>query len=184
MANVITAVVTTDFLKFLPKYLGGIETLQIATSFKIGEGGWIDEGSGRVPRTPDASLRMLSGATDDDGNFLQDIDVIVDPTRPAAEQRYPAASLGWVERSFVTTDLVFQAPSTLRCRCFLETTAFTGGETPPGGLPAELYEIGIFTVHPADPTEQLMIAYGTFPQELKDSGQEMENIVMITFAGS
>lgn len=184
MVNVITAVVTQDALKFWPSMFGSLATFKPIITFKVGEGGWIDEGAGRVPRTPDPTLRRLSGPVDSFGNFLQDLDAVVDPTRPAELQRYLPADIGVFEKTLDASDLVFQPPSSLRVRCFLDLVDFTI-PPPPGGLPAEMYEIGLFTDHPDLPgAEKLMVAYGTFPEELKDGARQMENIVLVTFGGS
>lgn len=184
MAGVIIARITTDALKFLPQMWGGLIPREEPITFKIGEGGWIDTGAGKVPRIPDPDLRRLAGPTDASGSFLQDLDAIVDVDRGVVSQpqRYGTEERFVFEKTFVTSDISFQAPSTLRLRCFLDL-----GEANDDGFTndPEFWEIGIFTDHPDNPgVDKLMIAYGTFPQEIKDASVRLENLVLITMSNS
>lgn len=182
---VIVGVATEDARKYIPQFLGrlyGISetTTNVATpawnplirTFKIGEGGWVDPGSGAVPRTPDDTLRRESAP------LIQDLDAIVDPTRPLIDQRYPADSLFTFEKDLDDTDFSFEAPSTLRITCLLD---FGEANDDGFGNDPEFWEIGIFCDHPEEAGEQLMIGYATFPKETKNVSKQIENLVRITF---
>ena len=78
---VIPAEVTDDARVYLPQMWGGLVTFKEINLFKVGIGGWIDPGTGAERRTPVSDLRRLD-------NGLQDIDIIVDPTRAVLDQRY------------------------------------------------------------------------------------------------
>ncbi len=174
MANVIIAQVTTDALKLWPQMFIGLQPFKLVTSFKIGEGGWVDQGSGPTPRLPDPNLRRFD-------NQIQDLDAIVDPTRPPNAFRYPTDSLFTFSKAFVPGDFAFQAPSAFRCRCFLDLPE--ANDDGFGNNP-NFYEIGLFTDHPVFPGSQsLMVAYGTFPLEVKTPGRQLENIVVVYWSG-
>ena len=181
---IIPGVVTDDARLYWPQILGGIFSPNVVTTvgssewdpriktFKVGEGGWIDPGSGAVPRTPDPGLRRLSAP------LIQDIDAIVDPTRAVMDQRYPADSLGTFEKALIVADFTFEAPTTIRVRCLLDFAEFNDDGL---GNDPEMFEIGIFTDHPVEAGEKLMIAYATFPKQLKDVTKQIENVVRIVF---
>lgn len=182
MATILAAV-TNDARKYWPQFFGwllGISTNNPSTppnwnpllrGFKVGEGGWVDPGTGPVPRTPDASLRRLD-------NNIQDIDCVVDTTRAPANQRYPSDSLANFYKAFVLSDFTYVAPSTIQMRCFLDFTEFNddGYSNYP-----EIWEIGVFSDHPTVAGQKLMIAYGTFPKEIKDPTKQIEHYVQLVF---
>ena len=168
---VIPAVVTEDAKVFLPQMLGGLVTFKVIVSFKVGEGGWIDPGTGKEPRDPESDLRRLD-------NGLQDIDAIVDPTRAGVDQRYPSDSRGSFEKSLVLSDMSFVSPNKLEIRCLLDLADFNDDGN---GNNPEIWEIGVFTDHPTVGGQKLMMAYGTFPQQVKTSGAPILNIVRIVF---
>lgn len=186
---VIPGVVTDDGRQFFAKFLGAQTGFTPATStivgtqwdprikfFKMGEGGWIDPGTGRVPRTADPALRRLSSP------LIQDLDAAVDTTRAAIDQRYPADSRFTFEKALTVADLTFESPSTLRVRCLLD---FAEANVDSFLTEPRFFEIGIFTDHPTisglASDQGLMLAYATFPEEAKNSGKQLENIVRITF---
>lgn len=191
MALIIPAVVTEDARKYWPQFFGGLmgapSTVTMPGSppaqwdprikfFKVGEGGWFDPGSGKVPRTPDPALRRLMFP------FIQDIDIEVDPTRPLALRRYPApAPTPYFKKSLVSTDFTFETPTSIRISCLLEFGDYNDDGT---GFP-KIWEIGLFTDHPElvapGPDQGLMIAYGTFVEESKDPTKQIENVVRIVF---
>lgn len=196
----ILAVVTEDARKYWPWFLGGYGAPSTTTaplpgpaygtwnpqlfSFKVGEGGWIDPGTGAERRTPVNNLRCVSGPL----NGLQDIDAIVDPTRAAIDQRYTATTgWSWFEKAFVSTDFTYVSPSILEVRCFLDFGDFNLDT--PGGNPPEIWEIGLFSDHPLyarDPVgtvgaKRLMVAYGTIPKEIKDATKQILHTVRIVF---
>ena len=127
---VIPGVVTDDARLYLPQLLGGIYIPESVTNvgasewdcriktFKVGEGGWIDPGSGAVPRTPATDLRRVSAP------LIQDLDCVVDTTRNPIDQRYPSDSLATFEKSLTGADFLFEAPTTIRVRCLLDFAEF------------------------------------------------------------
>jgi hypothetical protein len=181
---IIPAKVTEDARKYWPQFFGGLlgnpstTTLvgiswnPILKTFKVGEGGWIDPGPGRVRRDPpEDNLRRLD-------NSIQDIDAIVDPTRPLINQRYVAVDRGNFEKALVGSDFLFETPTTLRIRCFLDFAEFNNDGF---GNDPEIWEIGVFSDHPTVAGQKLMVAYGTFPKETKNITKQLENIVRIVF---
>lgn len=179
----ITAVVTEDARKYWSQFFGlllgspsvtttvGVSWNPSIKTFKVGEGGWIDPGSGRVRRTPEDNLRRID-------NNIQDIDAIVDSTRAAPDQRYPSPDdRAFFEKSLVPSDFTYEAPSTLRVRCFLDFADFNIDGF--GNFP-EIWEIGLFSDHPTAIGQKLMVAYGTFPMEIKDGASPVENVVRIS----
>ncbi len=179
----IPAKVTEDARKYWPQFFGGLLGVPststvvgvswnpLPQTFKVGEGGWIDPGSGRVRRDPpEDNLRRLD-------NNIQDIDAVVDPTRAVMSQRYAATERASFEKALAPGDFFFEAPSVLRVRCLLDTSEFNDdgfGNNP------EIWEIGLFSDHPTVPGQKLMVAYGTFPKETKN-GQQIENVVRVIF---
>jgi hypothetical protein len=173
----VPAVVTDDARQYWAQYLAGLYAGQLNTllpliSFKVGEGGWVDPGTGPVPRIPDPTLRRLD-------NLIQDLDAIVDPTRPLISQRYPVNSRANFEKLLLPADISFESPSTVKAECLLDFGDFNDdgfGNSP------EIWEIGVFTDHPLFPgAQKLMLAYGTFPMQLKDASRQLLNVVRIIF---
>lgn len=187
---IVTAVITKDAREFWAKLFGGLlgdpsTTTNPATPeydhrikfFKIGEGGFVDPGTGEVPRVPDGALRRLSTP------LIQDIDAVVDATRPVLDQRYALDQRGKFQKTLSPSDFTFESPSTLRVRCFLDFGEFNNdgfGNSP------RMWEIGLFADHPTETglavDEGLMVAYGTFPLEVKTGAIQIENIVRIVLA--
>ena len=144
--------------ELFPKMLGGLLPMQTVSYFKVGEGGWIDPGSGKVRRTPSAAFT--------------DLDAVLDVSRPLIDKRYPADSLATFQKLFVGGDLTFVAPTTLRCRCFLDFGEFNNdgfGNSP------EIWEVGIFD------TDDNMLGYGTVVLQLKDITKQVENFFRFVF---
>jgi hypothetical protein len=188
---IIPAVVTDDARKYWPQFLGGILGTPGSTTvpgtppttwdprfkfFKVGEGGWVDPGGGKVRRTPVSTLRRLSAP------LIQDIDAAVDPTRAAPDQRYLSSERVTFKKDLVFSDVSFIAPSTIQIECLLDFSEFNDdgfGNSP------EMYEIGIFSDHPEEgglaSDQGLMVAYGTFPVEVKDVTKQILNLVRIIF---
>lgn len=178
---IIQAVVTEDALKLWPQVFIGTKALKTISHFKIGEGGWIDTGSGKVPRTPVSTLRRLD-------NSIQDLDAVVDPTRAAIDQRYipqgTEDSRFVFSKALTASDFTFQAPSSFRVRCFMNNAEGALDNGAPAANP-EYWEIGLFSDHPDFPgIHQLMVAYGTMPREIKTASRSLENIVVVTFSGT
>jgi len=157
MAEII-GVVTDVARALFPQQLQGTVGFNAVSYFKIGEGGWIDPGGGKVPRTPDATLT--------------DLDAIIDAGRVPSAQRYSADSRAVFQKAFVGSDLVYIAPTTLRCRCFLDFGEFNDdgfGNSP------ELWEIALY-----DAADNMLV-YGTFPLQLKDITKQLEDFIRIIF---
>ena len=180
---VILGVVTEDCRKYWPQFFGtllgisdGVTTQvpqawnPLITHFKMGEGGWVDPGSGKVPRTPDPTLRRESAP------LIQDLDAAVDLTRGVP--RYPSDSQFVFEKVLTISDFSFDGPSTIRITCLLD---FTEANDDGFSNSPEFWEIGFFSDHPLEPGEKLMVAYGTFPMEIKDGSKQLENVVRIVF---
>jgi len=166
---VIAAQITDDARVYLPQMWGGLVTHKTISMFRIGEGGWIDPGTGKERRTPVSNLRRLD-------NSLQDIDCIVDATRAAPDQRYATTERYYFEKALTTGDMSFLSPNKLEVRCKLETTE--GNDDGYGNSP-EFWEIGVFSEHPFIGGQYLLIAYGTFPMQTKTSAFPLLNIVRI-----
>lgn len=197
---IVLATVTQDARTYYPQFFGGIFGISNngtvtnppgppawdprLFTLKVGEGGWIDPGGGPVPRTPDPTLRIVAAPP----NNVQDLDAIVDPTRPLISQRYPADSRATFEKQLQPSDFSWNSsePTTLRVRCFLDFGDFnTDGF---GNFP-EIWEIGIFSDHPAFAraavgtagAKRLMVAYGTIEKEIKDPTKQIEHFVKLVF---
>jgi hypothetical protein len=110
--------------------------------------------------------------------LIQDLDALVDPTRAVIDQRYPADSRATFSKALNPVDISFTGTTTLRIECLLDFSDFNddGFSNNP-----EIYEIGIFTDHPTEAGESLMVAYGTFPVQIKDNATQLLNIVNIVY---
>ncbi len=181
---IISAKATVDARKYWPQLFGGLLGAPSVTTvvgvswnpliktFKVGEGGWMDPGSGRVRRNPaEDDLRRVD-------NNIQDLDAVVDSTRLLAQQRYPATDRAVFQKNLVPSDFTFVSTSTLQVRCFLDFAEFNDDGF---GNDPEIWEIALFSDHPVAGGEKLMVAYGTLPMEIKNSGKTLENLVRIRF---
>jgi hypothetical protein len=176
--------------------------------FRVGEGGWITDTN--TPRTPQPDLRRIDSSTGSSWGgplYLQDLDCVIDPQRAAPDRRYSDDGLGWYEKELDPgTDFIFTAPSTIQIRCLLDFSEFndTFAQASPTVTNPNICELALFSDHPlinatypsaahnranhADyidpnflPDNRLMIAYGTFPVEVKDSSKQIEHLVQIVF---
>jgi len=189
---VVVATVTEDARIYWPQFLGGIfgtpGTPTVPASpqpttwdprfkfFKVGEGGWVDPGTGKERRTPDATLRRLTSP------LIQDLDCVVDPTRAPANQRYGTQERATFKKDLTISDISYPAAYTVEIDCLLDLGDFNDdgyGNSP------EIWEIGVFGDHPTESglasDEGLMVAYGTFPVQVKDSSKQILNVVRIIF---
>lgn len=179
---IVSARITVDTRLYWSQFFGGllgnpsvttipgISWNPVLRHFKVGEGGWLDLGSGRVRRNPvEDDLRR-------EDNNIQDIDAIVDPTRPLLSQRYPAVDRAFFQKTLDPSDFTFESPSTLRVRCFLDSAEFNDDGN---GNSPEIWEIAVFADHPIVSGEKLMVAYATVPQQIKTNARPLENIVRI-----
>lgn len=168
---VVNAVVTNLARQLAPQMWGNLITFEPIAYFKIGEGGWYDPGTGRVPRTPDPTLT--------------DLDIILDPARSIPSRRYYGfESFGYFQKTFVPGDLVFQGPTTLLMSCLLDYGDYNTKNAPGATL---IYDVGGDGVSPtmwemgAFDALGRMIMYGTFPVETKDISRQVENDGRIVF---
>jgi len=117
--SVLTGVFTNKGRELLANSFGNFATgvTTRARYFKYGEGGFIQQAGGRIPKDPS------------DGVSLLDIEAESD------------ALLFAFQKNLVTTDFTFIAPSIMQCRCRLvelEANANVSGDPP------RFFEIGIF----------------------------------------
>jgi len=117
--SILTGVFTNLGRELLAKQFGNFTTgvSTRAFYFKYGEGGFIQQAGGRVPKDPA------------DGVALLDIEAEAD------------AQLFAFKKFFVSTDLLFISPSIMQCRCRLvelEANINVNGDSP------RFFEIGIF----------------------------------------
>jgi hypothetical protein len=155
-----------------PKMFGGLLPFQLVSYFRVGEGGWFDPGSGRIPRVPP------------DRTFT-DLDIVLDAGRAGPSKRYDVAeNFGYFQKTILPSDFVFEGPTTLRVRCFLDfgeyNTKNAAGATliyNVGGpyVAPEIWELGLYDAGGN------LLAYGTIPKETKDGTKQIENDVRIVF---
>jgi hypothetical protein len=204
----ILASITDDFRKYMPQFLGRMLGISGGTSlpgawnplikgFKVGEGGWIDPGTGAVPRVVSGSNRFAAPPT---ANGLQDLDCIVDQGRSVMTQRYitgnPTDRISTFYKPLINADFTWDPlqPTTMRIKCLLDFAEFNLNTSTPPVAP-HIWELGIFAEHPLYPPsvpppvpplypgqtqdQLLMIAYGTFPLEVKDASKQIEHYVLL-----
>ena len=169
--SVVNAVVCDKARETWPQMFGGLTLFRPISYFRVGEGGWIDPGAGRERRIPDRTFTNL--------------DLALDPGRAIIDRRYDGLeSFGYFQKALVPGDFVFEGPTTLKVRCFLDfgeyNTKNAAGTTliyNVGGLGVspEIWELGLFD------TNNNMVAYGTFPKQIKDGTKQIENGVRIVF---
>lgn len=151
------------------------------THFKIGEGGWINNGTGAEPRTPVSTLRRTAGDTSAlfDGDYVQDLDAIVDGDRPLNEQRYAANRRFTFEKALTAPDITHPSPGVSRFNCVLTAPEANDNGS---GLSPQFWEIGLYCEHP-DPliTDKLLIAYATFPMIEKTVASPETIVVTLYF---
>ena len=162
-----TAVVTATGAAKLVQYWGGLITpIDLISYYKVGEGGWVDPGGGREPRTPDPTFT--------------DLDIILDASRvPGPDpKRYDVAeNFGYYQKALIGGDFSSPSPGILRVSCMLLNAEYNlenagtliydvGGPY----VAPQIWEIGLF-----DQAND-MIFYGTFSKETKDATKQIENV--------
>lgn len=184
---IIQATYTNDYISYLLKFsarLLGVPSSSTQVNvrwdpriklFKIGEGGWLDTVNGRQPRPPDPELRRLQSP------LVQDLDAVVDTTRPAQDQRYPATGRTVFAKSFVGGDITALSANVIQVTCRLDMGEANVSDS--GGSP-ELWELGIFCDHPTVNGANLMVAYCTFPKQVKTSAAPLENLIQLTVSNT
>lgn len=151
MAQVVSAIVTDGWRAKLAQIYAGIETFSGPLSFKMGEGGWQDPGSGKEPLPPDATLTDVTAPT------------------------FPAGSQYVFTKDLSGSDITFTAPTRLEIRCFV--AASEANDDGSGAAP-EFFELGIFD-GAAGAGE--MLVYSTFPIEIKTSSKALEHVIFVDF---
>ena len=154
MANTVEAIVSDRFREKLARiYVDdtSLGAFSLPTSFKFGEGGWIDPGGGKEPLPPDETLTDVTAGT---GIYVAPSDFIF-------------------EKSFVPgTDFTFVSSARAQLRCFVATSEANDDGN---GNPPEFFELGIF-----DATGNMLV-YSTYPLEVKTVSKALEHIIFIDF---
>jgi hypothetical protein len=117
MAQTLEGVVTDKGREVLAKSLATLAGYPsvYAYSFKYGEGGWVQTGSGKIPKDPNPAL------------------LDVEATGAAGDMKY--------EKNFIAADMTFISPSTIEFRCKLDPTE--ANDDGLGNSP-KFFELGIF----------------------------------------
>jgi hypothetical protein len=165
MALVISATLTNKGREVLAKSFGGpigSYNWSYGKYFKIGTLGFEDVGGDDHPKTPDPALLDLESSVS--GSF-------------------------WYRKTFEVSDLLFVGPGTMQFKCFLDLLEGNGtNETDTavnldgpkntswlsGGVPT-FFELGVFD------NEDNLIAYGTFPGEVKLNTKTLNHLVNVNF---
>lgn len=168
---VIPAVVTAQARERWPKMFGGLLAFKQITKFRIGEGGWFYNPlpAAREPRVPDPTLTYL--------------DIVQDQIRLPIDKRYNVGeNLGYFEKNLVPSDFSFESPTSLKVSCLLLNTEYNAKNAGTlvydvGGpyTSPEMWELALFDA------DDVMVAYGTFPKQIKTGANPIENIMRITF---
>jgi len=151
MAQVVSAVVTDAWRAKLAQIYAGILSFSAPLSFRIGEGGWQDPGGGKEPLPPDIALTDVTAAG------------------------FPVGSQYIFTKNLAGTDVTFTAPTRLEIRCFVG--ASEANDDGSGAAP-EFFELGIFDGASGAGT---MLAYSTFPIEIKTSSKALEHVIFVDF---
>jgi len=154
MAQSVEAVVSDIFREKLARIYSddaGLGAFSLPTTFKFGEGGWTDPGSGKEPLPPDPTLLDVTAGV---VPFLDPDDFIF-------------------QKAFVpAADFTFVASTRAQLRCFVDT----GEANDDGhGNPPEFFELGIFDA------AGNMLVYSTYPLEVKTPSKALEHIIFIDF---
>lgn len=155
---IIQAVVTDVALTYWPQMLMDPSLYREIDLFKVGEGGWIQTPSGRVPRTPDPTLT--------------DLDCVINPGR------YPTDSLATFSKALVLGDMTFNVGlKTQFITCLVDFGEFNDDGL---GNDPEVYEIGAYADNPSGPGK-ILLYYGTFAQEVKTPAVQLQNIISVAW---
>jgi len=137
-----------------PRMFYGDVVFKNISYVKFGEGGWVDPGNGRVPRT----ASQMTGLTN--------LDCVVNPNN------YPVDSRGTYQKNLAPADFSIENNSVLKIRCFLD---FGDWNDDGNGNNPEIWELGVF-----DESNRL-VAYATFQKITKDNTKQLEQFVRIGF---
>jgi len=155
--SLLTGIITNKGREVFAKRFGIIGT-GVATNtarafkFKYGEGGFIDTGSGRIPKSPTEGVALLDVEAAASGSLFE------------------------FEKNLIATDFTFLQPdvgtSIMQVRCRLaeiEANDNGFGDSP------RFFEIGIFD------DESNMLAWVTFSEQTKAASKILTNFVQVQF---
>jgi hypothetical protein len=153
MPQIVSAVVTNAWrTKLAQIYSNNGPTFSLPLSFSIGEGGWTNPGGGKEPITPNVALTVLSAPG------------------------YVAGSTFVFSKNLNTvSDLTFTSPTRAEISCFVSSSEANDDG---GGNPPEFFELGIFDGLMGTGT---MLAYSTFPIEIKTSSKALLHVIFVDF---
>ncbi len=151
--NAAAAVANKWGMKLAKLYAGDVSdgVLTVPAYFRIGEGGWVDTGSGLAPLAP--------------SKLLTDITAGVAP--------YTANTTSYFfQKALVGGDLTYTAPNRLEVRCTVNTGEANSDNA---SNPPQFFELGVF-----DSSDKLLV-YSTFPVEIKTDSRTLQHIVYVDF---
>lgn len=153
MANAVGAIVCDAFRVALAEFYSNAGvTPTLPATFKIGCGGWVSTADGNQPVTPVSTLTTLTAGT---GIYTGDSAYVF------TKNLVPSTDLSYVSAN-------------RRCsiKCFVDTGE---GNTTGLGNPPQFFELGVFDA------AGVMLAYSTFPMEVKTSDKTLEHYIYIDF---
>ena len=167
MANSVQTILTTAGHEALAKSFGGPSggfSWCYGKHFKMGTLGYVLVGTEKFPATPDESLTDIQSSVS--GTY-------------------------WYRKTFQASNILYISPGIMQLQCFLDLGEANGNvvnEPDTGvmvdgpknsawlsGAAPEFFEIGIF-----DP-QDVLVAYGTFPREVKLDTKTLNHLVSINF---
>jgi hypothetical protein len=151
MPQVVSAVVTNAWRTKLAQMYSNGAAFSLPLSFRIGEGGWTNPGSGKEPIPPNVALTALSAPG------------------------YPAGSQFIFSKNLLVANLTFTSPTRVEISCVVSSSEANDDG---GGNPPEFFELGIFDGLMGAGT---MLAYSTFPIEIKTSSKALQHVIFVDF---
>ena len=185
--TLIACTTTEDAQRYYARFFAGLQGTPGSTttagsvwdprlkSVKWGEGGWEDPGTGRRPRVPSPSLRRLSSP------LIQDLDAVVDTTRGGGDVRYGSAERAVFSKNLAGGDITIAGNSTMVVRAFLDFGEFNDDGF---GNDPVIWELGVYSDHPTVAGQSLLVAYATFQGVPKNSGNQIERYLRISFGAT
>ncbi len=159
MATVI-GVMTEDFEEGLSKWhanvAGGFNDRIFGGGFRIGEGGWVDIPP-KVPKTPNPTL--------------SDLDAAENPGTYPVDSRFVFPAVG--AKAFKS--IIQVAPNVVRLECEVD---FGEANDDGFGNDPEFWELGVFD------SAGHMVAYFTFPVDVKNNLNQLLYEIDLIFAGA
>jgi len=146
---------TNAALEIASKAWGGIVPFPVIDEFRVGEGGWELTSAGQVPRTPDPTLTTL--------------DCVANPGR------YPSDSVATFSKALAAPQFSWSG-NVLSVACTLDFGEFNDDGF---GNDPEIYELGLFGPNTLTGMGQIMLAYCTFPVQVKNVAVTFPNVVRL-----